>query len=341
MENYIINLDCGSIRRMTREKLSGNWLKVYAGVALAYILSVGMVIFLSNCVPLGKINANINTYNTATLFRMAGYGTKGNSLSLIAYFYQIFISEVFLVGLASFLLRFVRKNEINPGHIFDSFEYYFKCLGLIIIKSIFILGWALLFIIPGIIKIYSYSQSYYILAEDPTKGILQCITESRRMMDGNKAKLFLLQLSFIGWAILSGIPYGIIYYMVKPAPGSVSEFVIFFLGMLPVYVIYEYINTSMTVFYNLITGFTQIPHLNSRNGFNEAEYHFTSEVRTQDDEKTVKSNEEAEFMENKVYDNVNKENSQDETTAVNNAVTSENKFTDESQSESSIPPKED
>lgn len=95
MENYIINLDCGSIRRMTREKLSGNWLKVYAGVALAYILSVGMVIFLSNCVPLGKINANINTYNTATLFRMAGYGTKGNSLSLIAYFYQIFISEVF------------------------------------------------------------------------------------------------------------------------------------------------------------------------------------------------------------------------------------------------------
>ena len=70
--------------------------------------------------------------------------------------------------------------------------------------------------------------------------------------------------------------------------------------------------------------------MNSRNGFNEAEYHFTSEVRTQDDEKNVKSNEEAEFMENKVCDNVNKENSQDETTAVNNAVTSENKFTDES-----------
>lgn len=288
MERYVLddlNVSCGSIRRMAREKLNGNWLLVFVGVALAYILSVGMVIFLSNCIPFGQINAQVNSYNNVgAFFRLIHEGPKPHNVSIIAYFYQIFISEIFLIGLASFFLKFIRKNEINPGHIFDGFEYYFKCLGLIIVQSIFIIGWSMLLLIPGIIKTFSYSQSYYILSEDPTKGILQCITESRQIMDGNKAKLFLLNLSFLGWGFLGMIPYTVIYYMVKPEAYSTSEFIVFLVCMLPAYVVYEYMHTSQAIFYNLITGFTKINKENSNTGFDESKYHFTDEMKSEPSE---------------------------------------------------------
>jgi hypothetical protein len=65
----------------------------------------------------------------------------------------------------------------------------------------------MLFIIPGLIKTYSYSMAYYIQRDNPHMSALECITESRRMMEGHKLRLFLLQLSFIGWYILGCIPF--------------------------------------------------------------------------------------------------------------------------------------
>ena len=80
-------------------------------------------------------------------------------------------------------------------------------LGLL--TSIFTALWSLLFIIPGIIKNYSYSMAYYIKIDHPEYTATQAIDESRKLMDGNKMKLFLLDLSFIGWAILGALCLGI------------------------------------------------------------------------------------------------------------------------------------
>ncbi|MDY2959632.1 MAG: DUF975 family protein [Hornefia sp.] len=307
MESYVLNVDCGSIRKMAREKLSGNWLAVYVGVALAYILAVGMVVFLSNCIPIGQIESQVKPYGPEMFLRTFNQEAAEYRVSVIAYFYQAFISEIFMIGLASFLLKFIRKNDINPGHIFDGFEYYFKAVGLVIVQSIFIFGWALLFIIPGVIKAYSYSQSYYILAENPNKGIIQCITESRRMMDGNKGKLFLLQLTFIGWFILAAIPYGIIYFAVKPVPGSISEFIVFFIGMLPIFIVYEYMQTTAAIFYNLVSGFTKIPDMNAGRVFSESEYHFDDDSKAEDNHGFILPSDESQ----KSQPNASKEHDED------------------------------
>ena len=70
--------------------------------------------------------------------------------------------------------------------------------------------WTCLFIIPGIIKSYSYRMVPYILADNPELGAVEAITLSRQMMDGNKGRAFLLDLSFIGWTILTIITLGIV-----------------------------------------------------------------------------------------------------------------------------------
>lgn len=74
---------------------------------------------------------------------------------------------------------------------------------------VFLALWSMLFIIPGIIKYYSYSMTFFIKAEHPEYTATQAITESRRIMNGNKFRLFCLDLSFIGWIIVGALCLGI------------------------------------------------------------------------------------------------------------------------------------
>ena len=74
----------------------------------------------------------------------------------------------------------------------------------------------ILFIVPGIIIGLMLSQSYFVLAEDNSKSITECMKESARIMNGYKWDFFVLQLSFIGWAILSIISCGIGFLWLSP-----------------------------------------------------------------------------------------------------------------------------
>ena len=66
--------------------------------------------------------------------------------------------------------------------------------------------WSLLFVIPGIIAAYRYRMALYLLLDHPEMSVMQCIQESKRMMKGHKGELFVMDLSFLGWASLESIP---------------------------------------------------------------------------------------------------------------------------------------
>ena len=83
-------------------------------------------------------------------------------------------------------------------------------------QSIFIALWSLLLVVPGIVKAYSYSMSYYIQQEDKSKDWKACLDESRQMMDGYKGRLFCLDLSFIGWYIVGALCFGVGTLFVAP-----------------------------------------------------------------------------------------------------------------------------
>ncbi len=102
------------------------------------------------------------------------------------------------------LFSFARTGESKFETLFDGFKQDFVQTLLIgLMQTVFTFLWSLLFVIPGIVKSYSYSMAQYIKHDNPTWDWEQCITESRRIMDGNKWKLFCLQLSFIGWFFVS------------------------------------------------------------------------------------------------------------------------------------------
>ncbi|MDT8336233.1 MAG: DUF975 family protein [Candidatus Izemoplasmatales bacterium] len=95
-------------------------------------------------------------------------------------------------------------------------EEYGRNIVLVFMEGLFIFLWSLLLVIPGIIKSYAYNMSMYLAVKDRTLGGVDAITKSKNMMNGNKSDLFLLDLSYIGWYLLSILTLGILLLWVIP-----------------------------------------------------------------------------------------------------------------------------
>lgn len=136
------------------------------------------------------------------------------------------IFSFFGTGAAYTFLVLLRNEDfqITPFRdIFRAFrrEYFLKLLFLKLAVRIYVFLWGLLFIVPGIIKRYGYSQAEYIFKDivDRTgeqPSIRECLSESERIMQGQKMNLFSLELSFIGWYIASIFTYGLLYFWLQP-----------------------------------------------------------------------------------------------------------------------------
>ncbi|MDF2505900.1 MULTISPECIES: DUF975 family protein [Clostridium] len=119
-------------------------------------------------------------------------------------------------GLISCFLKLVRNENFRFENLFDGFKHFASSFLLMLLMGIFVFLWSLLLIIPGIIAAYRYSMSFYILNDNPEIGAMDALRESKKMMIGYKGKLFLLNLSFIGWAILSVLTAGIGFLWLIP-----------------------------------------------------------------------------------------------------------------------------
>lgn len=126
------------------------------------------------------------------------------------------LGAAFALGGTFVFLKIAKGETVSVGNIFYGFEDLWTAIKAQFFMGLFILLWYLLLIIPGIIKTYAYSMTYFILAENKGMSVLEAITLSRKMMDGHKMDLFLLFLSFIGWFILAAITLGIAGIWVYP-----------------------------------------------------------------------------------------------------------------------------
>lgn len=122
----------------------------------------------------------------------------------------IIITGPLMVGVSLWFLAVSREGSSSLETMFCGFSNDFAQNILIgFMTGLFTFLWSLLFVIPGIVKSYSYSMAYYIKCDHPEYNWKQCIDESRRIMNGHKWQLFCLDLSFIGWILLACLTFGI------------------------------------------------------------------------------------------------------------------------------------
>lgn len=174
-------LSNSEIRKGAKGKLKGNWVTPI-GALILYLV----IVIASNFIP------------------------------FIGVFINIIFASALGLGFAILYLNLIRTGSASFGDMFKGFNYLLKAILAYFLMTIFILLWTLLLIIPGIIASIKYSQTFFIIADNPDIKAIDAIKESKRMMEGNKWKYFTLQLSFIGWALLSVLTLGIGFLWLTP-----------------------------------------------------------------------------------------------------------------------------
>ena len=141
-----------------------------------------------------------------------------SQIPYIGFVGNLILTGPLAIGISLIFMKLVRNHpEVDLKDLFFSFsERFSKDLLLGLMIGIYTLLWSLLFIVPGIIKSYSYSMAYFVSLDHPDWEWKACIEESMRITQGHKGELFVLDLSFIGWYFVGAMCLGIGTLWVAP-----------------------------------------------------------------------------------------------------------------------------
>lgn len=158
-------------------------------------------------------------FNNSRLVRTYGrafFVSRNPLLGFLVYIVFIAIMMLIFVGYLWYAMKVSRSQPAEFKNIFDTFRMPLKVFCLTFMIYLFTFLWSLLLFIPGIIAMYRYRQAFFILYDHPDYGVMQCINESKQMMKGHKAELFVLDLSFLGWCLLGVITLYVLYIWLSP-----------------------------------------------------------------------------------------------------------------------------
>ena len=139
------------------------------------------------------------------------------TVTIVTALLAIVIGGAVTLGMATFHLNVINRREARFGDLFSQFHRLGTGFCMQFMMGLLVTLWSLLLIIPGIIAAYSYAMTPYLMAEFPELRVMEAIRESKRLMRGNKWRLFCLQVSFIGWELLALLtPLAIGYFWINP-----------------------------------------------------------------------------------------------------------------------------
>ena len=194
-----------AIRQEVLALMKGNWGSAVGVTIVLYLIiyAIALVSLLLGMFVGGPIDE-------------PGETILGQVFSLLTTFLLVY--PIAFASIKMFL-HFVRgEHKLYVGGLFKCFSkpYYGKSIGVFLLISIFTFLWALLLIVPGIIKALSYSLAPFILADNPELSANQAIDQSMKMMKGHKMDLFLMMLGYMGFTMLSILALGIPLLWVVP-----------------------------------------------------------------------------------------------------------------------------
>ncbi len=141
---------------------------------------------------------------------------RAAALSLATFVMSLFLAVV-SCGWMLYTLRVSRGED--PGKadtLFSCFKQFGRFVIAQLLMELFVMLWSFLFIIPGIIAVFAYSQTFYLMLDDPDLRPREALRRSRALMRGHKMEYFILSLSFVGWTLLSLFTVGLLDIWLRP-----------------------------------------------------------------------------------------------------------------------------
>lgn len=219
MDNFYTPLDNKVIKSNARDFIRGRLWMFWS-----VLLVVGIIESLANSLPqwiFGDRLSNLSDIIAGNPDNIP----KEISSSVFGWYYvlNVLITIVLIplnIGIAQNVLAWSRGEDVNKWKVlfggFNSAKIFFKQVGVVVLNTILCALWAILLIVPGIIKGLAYSMYPYVLRDEPDLSVWQTLKKSEAIMKGYKGKLFLMYLSFVGWFILGAFTFGILYIWLTP-----------------------------------------------------------------------------------------------------------------------------
>lgn len=219
MDNFYTPLDNKVIKSNARDFIRGRLWMFWS-----VLLVVGIIESLANSLPQWIFGDRLSNLSDI----IAGNSDnipKEISSSVFGWYYvlNVLITIVLIplnIGVAQNVLAWSRGEDVNKWKVlfggFNSAKIFFKQVGVVVLNTILCALWAILLVVPGIIKGLAYSMYPYVLRDEPDLSVWQTLKKSEAIMKGYKGKLFLMYLSFVGWFILGAFTFGILYIWLTP-----------------------------------------------------------------------------------------------------------------------------
>lgn len=219
MDNFYTPLDNKVIKSNARDFIRGRLWMFWS-----VLLVVGIIESLANSLPqwiFGDRLSNLSDIIAGNPDNIP----KEISSNVFGWYYvlNVLITIVLIplnIGVAQNVLAWSRGEDVNKWKVlfggFNSAKMFFKQVGVVVLNTILCALWAILLVVPGIIKGLAYSMYPYVLRDEPDLSVWQTLKKSEAIMKGYKGKLFLLYLSFVGWFILGAFTFGILYIWLTP-----------------------------------------------------------------------------------------------------------------------------
>lgn len=196
----MLSISNSELKDKALNDLKGNWTQP---VLASLVYMVIAIIF----------SGNPSAFNSSNVGMQQNFTTWNGICLLVSLFFILPMAYSYML----IFLDFIRgEKEKLVGKLFGFFKNYGRAFGTSFMVMLYTILWSLLLVIPGLIKALAYSMSFYISKDHPEYSIDECIEASKRMMDGHKWELFILELSFIGWILLSILTLGIGFLWLAP-----------------------------------------------------------------------------------------------------------------------------
>lgn len=218
-------MDERNFRATAREKLRGNWgISILTGFVASLL---GGLIAGTAGINLNILEDHLDRLPIEVLRILLAALSFAAFLGIVVFI----IGGVVQLGYAKFLLNQHDGRPFRFGDLFSQFDRFGTGFAQAFLRNLYTVLWTLLFIIPGIIKGFSYAMTPFLLADHPEMTASEAIAASRKLMDGHKGDLFVLSLSFFGWNLLCIFTLGIASLWITP-----------------------YLNAAYAAFYRELTG---------------------------------------------------------------------------------------
>lgn len=198
-------MEARDLRSRARENLAGNWGTAIGVAAVAFLL--GGLLTGSTFIPEFEVrieNMDISSLKDLLTLSLGATGITIGFTSLLG-LAQFIIGGVIELGYAQYLLKQHDRRDPQFSDLFSKFDYFGAGFCQAFLRGLYTFLWSLLFIIPGIVAGYSYAMTPFIMSEHPDMPASEAIRASKELMDGHKGELFWLDLTFIGWSLLSAL----------------------------------------------------------------------------------------------------------------------------------------